>query len=462
MEEDTGGRSNVIIKNGNVALPDQEIFLHVDIRVRDGKIDEIGEGLSPEHDDTGDDIIDAVGLIVLPGGIDPHVHFNDPGYTEREDFYLGSCAAASGGITTVIDMPCTSIPPVTDKRNLQEKLTAIKCKSVVDFGLYGGVCAQSFENGFPMNMEELSETVLGFKTYFISGMDNFGRLNHYQFKCVLEKAKELGLPVLLHGEDFDYINEATARAMNEGNKPIHYYRSRPETAEILAALSAVELAHETGADLHIVHIGTARVAEMLGEGVTGETGPHYLEFDLTDFEKIGSYLKCTPPVKSPGNKQKLWEHIARGKISLIASDHAPCREKEKHTGSIWTDYAGIPGCPTLLPYAFSEGYMERRISLSRFLKIISENAARRYGLFYRKGSIEKGKDADFVLIDPDQHWIVKGKGFYSKGKITPFEGRVFKGKIVKTILRGKVIYTSEQGIVIQGGNGRLVKRRCPG
>jgi len=157
--------------------------------------------------------------------------------------------------------------------------------------MFGGVPGSSFEEGFPVCMEELSGHVLGFKTYFISGMESFTRVNHFQFKKVLEKARELVLPVLLHAEDYDYVSDATVSSMKEGVSPINYYRSRPEAAEVLAVLSAVELVKETGANLHIVHIGTARAGELLRDNdVTGETGPHYLEFDVRDFERIGSPL----------------------------------------------------------------------------------------------------------------------------------------------------------------------------
>ena len=475
----------MIIKGAKALLPGQEDLREVDISIEAGKIAEIMVRGSDQKDR---EIIDARGLWILPGGIDPHVHFDDPGYTEREDFFHGCCAAASGGITTVIDMPCTSVPPVTDRRNLRQKLEVIEQKAVVDFGLYGGVCAQSFTSqsfapqsavpkfilpqsaapkfispqsaglGLERNMEELAETVLGFKTYFISGMESFSRLDHYQFKLVLEISRELGLPVLLHAEDYDYIQAATVRYMKEGNGPSCYYHSRPEIAETLAVLSAVEIAEETGADLHIVHIGTARVGELLKNNrITGETGPHYLQFDLADFERMGAVLKCTPPVKGPENKERLWQQLADHTLSFVASDHAPCRKEGKHTGSIWTDYSGIPGCGTMLPYMFSEGFMKGRISLRRLGEVTSEGAARRYGIYHRKGSIETGKDADLVLIDPNGSWVVRGKEFYSKGKVTPFEGMKFDGRIVKTILRGKIIYTSEEGVVGQAGYGELVK-----
>ncbi|HHF52909.1 MAG TPA: allantoinase, partial [candidate division WOR-3 bacterium] len=180
---------------------------------------------------------------------------------------------------------------------------------------------------------------------------------------------------------------------------------------------------------------------------------------VEDFIKIGSPLKVTPPVKGKGNREKLWNLLNNGKISFVASDHAPCPEAEKNTGSIWTDYSGIPGTETLLPYLFSEGYMRGRLSWRRFVEAISSEAAKYYGLYYRKGSIEVGKDADLVLIDPQKRWVVEGNKFLSKGKITPFEGMEFKGRIVKTIVRGRVVYDEKDGISVEPGYGIFLKRK---
>jgi len=396
-------------------------------------------------------------MIVLPGGIDPHVHFDDPGFTDREDFYHGSCCSASGGITTVIDMPCTSIPPVTDLDNLREKLGVIEKKAVIDFGLFGGISPQSMAGGYPDNFRELSELVLGFKTYFISVMEFFSALNHFQFRGVLEKAKELGAIILLHAEDLSYVNAATDYYMKRGKAPIDYYRSRPEAAEVLAVANAVELAEEVGGDLHIVHVSTARAAEIIASSsVTCETEPHYLQFDIDDFIRLGSPLKTTPPVKKPGNKERLWQYLSDGRINFVASDHAPCPASGKETASIWTDYAGFPGSGTLLPYLFSEGYMKGRLSLRRLVEVASENAARRYGLYPRKGAIEVGTDGDLVLIDPDRTWTVEGEKFLSKGHITPFEGMELKGRVIRTIVRGTTVYDADRGIRVEGGYGRFL------
>lgn len=445
----------LLIKNGKVALSGENHLRNLDIETQNGVITALGSNLS------GDNVIDAAGCVVIPGGIDPHVHFNDPGFTEREDFLHGSSAAASGGITTVVDMPCTSVPPVTNLENLEEKHNHIKKKALVDYGFFGGVSAQSYEEGFAENMEELSNVVLGFKTYFLSGMDSFKQLSGYQFMRVLQKAKEFNIPVLLHAEDAEFVKEATRVEQAKGATWENYYRSRPEMAEILAVQSAISIARETGAELHIVHVATARAAKLIKdiENVTGETCPHYLAFSKEDFEIHGSALKTAPVVKSEENKTELWRLLREGVIDFMASDHAPAPEEQKNTGSVWTDYSGIPGNPTLLPYLFSEGYAQKRLNLSRFLELISENAARRYGFYDRKGSITIGKDADLVIIEPDTKWTVSGKDLYSKGKITPFEGMEWEGRIRNTILRGQVIYDADRGITAEPGYGKLIKRK---
>ncbi len=444
----------LIIKNSQIAFSNESDLKPLDVKIQEGKISQIGDSLSGENE------IDATGLILFPGAIDPHVHFDEPGYTHREDFYHGSCAAASGGITTVIDMPCTSIPPVTNLENLKNKLKIIQKKSVVDFGLFGGVSGQSFEN-YENNMNELSEYVLGFKTYFISGMETFSRLDYSQFLKVLQFSNRVHRPILLHAEDYNFVKKEESLEKKNGSDWINYYNSRPENAEILAVKSAVKLAEQANANLHIVHIGTAEAGELLSdkEKITGETAPHYLKFNLDDLRKIGGALKTAPVVKKKGNSDKLWKLLIKGTIDFVASDHAPAPVENKNAKSVWDIYSGIPGAGTLFPYLYSEGFIKREIKLDKFLKIVSENAAKRYGFFDRKGSIEVGKDADLILLDPSKKWTVKGEKFYSKGKITPFENKTFQGRIIKTIIRGKVVYDIEKGIVQKAGFGEYLKAK---
>lgn len=445
-----------IIKNGWVCIPEEPELKKKDIFIQDGLISEIGSFENPEEADVH--LIDAEGLWVFPGGIDPHVHLNDPGFTDREDFYHGTCAAAKGGITTIIDMPCTSVPPVTELKHLKVKLEAVQQRAVVDFGFFGGVSSQSFQSFIETDAFELAPEVMGFKAYYLSGMPSFERLLPEQLEAVLESAKMLSRPVLLHAEDYDYVTEKTEEYSKMENSPFFYYKSRDERAESLAVAEAAELAQKVKGDLHIVHLGTCAPEKHFDNvHVTCETCPHYLAFDVNDFEELKSVLKVNPPVKSPPNKVRLWRMLQNGTALFVSSDHAPCREQDKYTGSIWTDYSGIPGLETLYPFMVSEGLIEGRLSLTRFSEVTSSNAAKRYGFFDRKGSIEPGKHADITIVNPDDTTVVNGLQFYSKGKVTPFENYEFKGCIEYTMVRGQVVYQKGKGIVADKGSGKFVR-----
>lgn len=460
----------MIVTGGRVALPGLDEPVPADIRIDGGAISCIS---LPGQMTTGkDEVIDAAGLLVLPGIIDPHVHFDDPGYTDREDFAHGTAASASGGVTTIIDMASTSVPPVTSAENLKTKLSVVAPKAVIDFGFFGGISDQVFESGVQGAMEGLAPDVMGFKCYFVSGMDSFRRLNYSQFQRVLEIASTLGRPVLVHAEDYNLVTGATdAVRSGGGTGPGDYYRSRPEAAEVLAVQAAAELAsvvygHEPPAmpPVHIVHVSTGRAAEIIGATpyLSGETGPQYLAFTLNDFESIGAPLKVTPPPKSAPNNEMLWSALVGGALDFAASDHAPAPVEQKSTGSIWTDYAGIPGSGTLFPYLFSEGYSRGRLSLSRLVRITSGAAAKRYGLDRRKGAIRIGMDGDVVLVDPAGEWTVRGEEFLSKGKVTPFEGMSLTGVVRKTIVRGQLVYDRDHGIVTRPGTGHFLRRNDPG
>ncbi len=431
----------MLIKGGKAALPGEERLQRVDVRVEGGIICEIGLDLEGEAD------IDASGLELYPGGIDPHVHFFDPGYTQKETFAAGSAAAASGGITTVIDMPCTSIPDVTSLENLRKKLSVVEGKAQVDFAFHGGISGQVYRRGFVPVMEELAPWVTGFKCYTVSGMESFEAVDLYQLTAILNQARRLGRPVLLHAEDKAWVDRATAVEQDRGDDSGNYYRSRPEMAELLAVEGAARAVRETGADLHVVHVGTAAAAWVISpvEGMTGETCPHYLAFTRDDLDRIGPPLKTAPVVKSPGNREGLWQALAEGALLYAASDHAPGTREEKHTDDIWKASSGIPGTGTLFPYLYSEGLRRGRLSLARFLEVTSGAAARRFGLDDRKGALAPGRHGDMVLMDPAAEWTVRGEDFLFQGKDTPWEGDVFQGKVVQTLLRGQPVYRDGSG-----------------
>lgn len=443
------------IKNGSIALPGKDNFFLADIRIEKEKIVEIAPGLKGV-----DDEFDATGLMIFPGAIDPHVHFDDPGYTHREDFIHGTSAAASGGVTTVIDMPCTSIPPVTNLHNLKQKLKIVEKEAIIDFGFYGGVSALSFDKVLAGDLEELSHYILGLKTYFISGMETFPRITATQLEELLQYTGAFNLPVLLHAEDFDLIEKLSQNKQFENATPLDYYNSRPEEAEVEAVRKAINAAEKSKSRLHIVHVSTGRAAALISQSryVSGETAPHYLAFSLDDFQQRGSILKITPPLKKTKNRDELWTSLINGDLAFVASDHAPAPESEKFSASIWTDYSGIPGSGTLFPYLFSEGLQKKKISLSRFTEVTSSSAAKQYGIDHLKGAISVGKDADLVIVDAHKTWKVEGKKFFSKGKITPFDGYEFNGRIMRTMCRGQWVYSDEEGIMANPGSGKFLTK----
>jgi allantoinase len=460
----------VLIRGGLAALPGEGELRRASIRVRGECIAEISESLAPEG---GEEVVDAAGLLVLPGAIDPHVHFDEPGFTSREDFLHGSAEAARGGVTTVIDMPCTSLPPVLDAAALDNKLSYVSKAALVDFALFGGVSGHRIEESLrrpgadaregdgPGAMAELAPRVVGFKCYFISGMESFTRVTHDGFARVVAEAERLGRPVLLHAEDFDYVTAATARikAARGAARPewSDYADSRPEAAELAAVAAAVALARGREPTLHIVHVATAAAAEIAHRaGATCETCAHYLAFGREDFAEKGAALKTAPVVKGRSERELLWRLLAEGTIDFLASDHAPCRAAEKETGDPWTAYGGIPGVGTGYPYLISEGLLGGRLGLGRFLDAASGAAARRYGLDGRKGSLESGKDADIVLADPGARTRVSGDRLLSKGKITPFEGMELRGAVVSTFVRGRRVFDARAGIVAEPGSGRFL------
>jgi allantoinase len=457
----------MLIRDGLFALPGEDDFIRGSIRVRGERIAEIGAGIGSElTPEKGEEEVDASGLVVIPGGIDPHVHFDEPGFTSREDFAHGSAEAAKGGITTVIDMPCTSLPPVLDLSALENKLSHIAPNAYVDYALYGGVSGHRAAESLPGpdgpgNMEALASKVVGFKCYFISGMTSFTRVTHDDFGRVVAEAEKLGRPVLLHAEDFDYVTAATSRVKDARGaaKPKweDYCDSRPEEAELVAVASALALARGREKTLHIVHVGTAAAAELVRDrGASCETCAHYLAFGREDFALRGAALKTAPVVKSRTERDRLWSLLADGSISFLASDHAPSSREEKETGDVWTAYGGIPGVGTGLPFLYSEGFVRGRLSLPRFLEASSGAAAKRYGLWARKGSLAVGKDADIVLIDPSSSTTIEGEKLLSKGKITPFEGMVLALSIESTFVRGRKAYDRALGLVAEKGSGKFL------
>jgi allantoinase len=443
-----------------------------DLLIVDGRIADVSAPADrPAEEDA--ETVDLGGRLVLPGVIDGHVHFDDPGFTHRENFETGTRAAAAGGVTCVVDMPCTSLPPVTSASNLRAKLEVIRPKALIDFMLWGGVSDNAMrESRWRENLEELVDAgVSSIKVYMLSGMDTFRDLAPRQIEDVLRETRRLGIPVGVHAEDREIVRPLEARIREEGREgPLDYAESRPAEGEVSAIEALWRLCQKTGARVHVVHLAARRgvdlIAEARDEGLplSAETCPHYLEFTAEDLEAQGALLKTAPVVKAADDRERLWEGLSSGELEFVATDHAPGRwPQEKTTGSIWTDYGGVPGVELSLPYLYSEGVRKGRLSLKRLTEITSSAPARFFGIPDRKGRIAAGFDADLAVLDENETWTVRAPDLHNLNTYTPLDGRRLTGRVTATILRGETVYnrardgTESFGVT---GFGQWVRREA--
>ena len=414
-------------------------------------------------------IYDGEFLVVIPGGIDSHVHFDTPGFEDRDDFEHGSTAAAFGGVTTVIDMPCTSLPPVTNKNNFEVKLNALKNRSLVDYNFYGGVCGNDFDNNLNIDeqIKDLADKgVAAFKTYLISGMNTFTDLDEERILQTAKWIKKAGKPMAVHAENKKMIIERSKISKTAGhNNWQAYCAARDDQAEAKAIKLLIEVVEKTKCRIHVVHLSSKlgldiiREAQYKGLKVTSETCPQYLFFTQKDFSnsKISAYLKTAPPVKNEIDRETLWDGLKDGTLYFVVTDHAGCNpDKEKSSQNFWEVYGGIPGVEHRVPFLFSEGFLKNKLTLSQTIKLLSSNVADYFNL-ESKGYIKEGYDADFALINLWDKQVINSKEMHSKGKYTPFEGITFNAVVEKTFLRGNLIMNSSGNSEQSIGYGKFIK-----
>jgi allantoinase len=452
------------IKNGFIVKQGNELG-EVTIYIEQGKIKSIFPYSHSEFKVEKE--IDASGNVIMPGFIDPHVHFDDPGYTEREDFETGTRSAAAGGISTVIDMPCTSIPPVTNGENFDKKLNIVSDKAYIDFAFWGGVTPAQIESlEYKKTLRELNKRgIVGVKFYTISGMETYPRMPVDLMDKAFRELKELNLVCGVHAEDYYLVDYYSKYLRSIGHTdPDSWDEGRVYEAEPVAIWTVIGITEKVHNKLHIVHLSSQeglRVinwAKQKNIDVTTETCPHFLLFVSEDYNKIGPILKTVPPVRREEDRVALWEGIKDGSIDFVASDHAAAKyPEEKSKKDFWENYAGIPGTQLMAPIILSFGFHSNKITLSRLREIMSENSAKRYGLYPQKGAIQVGSDADFTLIDPLEKWTVDPNKLESKGKYSVIAGYELTGKVKKTIVRGEIVFDDSLGVLKKKGYGRFVK-----
>jgi allantoinase len=387
------------------------------------------------------EIIDAGDAVVMPGLVDTHVHINEPGRTDWEGFETATRAAAAGGITTLVDMPLNSIPATTTREALKAKMEAAEGRCRVDVGFWGGVV--------PGNAGEiaglLDDGVLGFKAFLVpSGVDEFEHVEEADLREALPELARRGAVLLSHAELPGPI-EAAAGAWEEDGPDTYdrYLRSRPDAAETEAIDLLLRLCRETGARIHIVHLATAqalpalREARRAGLPVTVETCPHYLTFAAEEVPDGAVEIKCSPPIRSRENRERLWQALGAGEIDLVASDHSPSPPERKR-GSFRDAWGGIASLQLALPAVWT-GARERGFAIQDVARWMSRNPARLAGLG-SKGAIQTGFDADLLIWEPETAFQVDPGTLQHRHKLTPYAGRMLHGVVRRTLVRGRTVY----------------------
>jgi allantoinase len=404
------------------------------------------------------------GRVLLPGLVDSHVHINEPGRTEWEGFATATRAAASGGVTTLVDMPLNSVPETTSVQALTAKRIAACGKAWVDWAAWGGAV-----RGNSRALSSLAEAgVAGFKCFMIhSGIDGFALVDESELRLALAELAGTGLPLLVHAEISGPVDAATNRLRESAadwRSYSTYLASRPTAAEVEAIALLIRLAAEFHTPIHVVHLSAAEalpiLAEARGRGVpiSVETCAHYLWFAAEDIPDGATEFKCAPPIREQTNRELLWGALESGLIDSIVTDHSPCPPamKRQDVGQWDLAWGGIAGLGLALPVVWTA--MRRRgLTIDRVGKWMAAGPAQLAGLAGRKGALKQGADADLVVFDPEAAWIVAPEHLHFRHKLSPYLGAQLCGQVEETWLRGAQVYAS--GALVGSPSGKEMTRR---
>ncbi len=430
---------DLVIKNARIFI--NNAVQPAEIAIDNGKITKLGKIVGTEE---YNQVIDAKGALVLPGAIDVHVHFRDPGMTKKEDWYTGSCAAAAGGVTTVIDHPNT-IPPTIDADSFKRKRKEAK-KSIIDYGINAGVTS---------NLEYLKELwelgVTAFGEIFLAESTASLNVNYRILKEALEVIGNLGAVACIHAED-EETRQKFVHLLKGNLAPESYSKSRPALSEKIAVENAIKLGKDT--KLHFCHISAhgsleaIRKAKNENKNITCEVAPHHLFLTIKDYKRLGTLGKMNPPLRDFHSKESLWKGLNDGTVDVIASDHAPHLEHEKMT-DIWTAPAGVPGVETMMPLMLM-AVKRNLLTIKRLIEVTSLNPARIFSL--KKGVLAPGYDADIVIVGEARE--IRKEKLHSKAGWTTYNG--MEGMFPRmTISRGDIVF-EDGDIIAKRGRGRFI------
>ncbi|WP_339227083.1 allantoinase [Oceanobacillus sp. FSL K6-2867] len=438
---------DLILRDGNIVTADS--IVSGDIAVKDGKIVEVSADKAIEG--TAVKEINAEGLHILPGLIDTHVHFNEPGRTEWEGLETGSRSLAAGGATSFFDMPLNSTPPTINKENLDLKKELGEEKAIVNPYYWGGLVPENIAD-----LKDLHENgVIGFKAFMSpSGIADFNNVDDESIFKGMKEIASLGSLLAVHAESTVICDQLAAEKQEQGKTTARdFVESRPIISEIEAVRRIISYAEATGCKLHIVHASSRKVVEVIndakqrGVDITVETCPHYLSLTVKDLEEKGAIAKCAPPLRDEDEVEDLWAAVAAGEINVIASDHSPAPASMKTiTDNYFEGWGGISGAQSTLNIMLTEGYFKRNLPLEKIVALTSTNPAKLFGL-ESKGTIAAGFDADITLVNLNEEFVLKAEDLKYRHKHSPYVGKTFKGNVKTTIVNGEVVF--ENGEIVE-------------
>lgn len=443
---------DLVVRKGILVTTEAEMP-GVGLAVKDGKFVAIARDEDLPDAET---VLDVDGAYILPGIIDGHVHFREPGLEYKEDFGSGSAAAAIGGVTCVLDMPNTK-PPTADPDAVRLKQRLAEEKSWVDFGVIGLVVQDNVEQILPM----AEAGVVGYKCFLGETVGNIPAPDDGVLLDAMRLIAQTGLRIGFHAENNDIMQHLIGKLKAEGRTDaLAHVDSRPPLAEVEAIQRVALFASDTGTKIHIYHLsskeGVQMVAEWQDKGVdiTTESGAHYCFLSSDRMKELGSILRINPPVRSSEHGAALLQGLITGRVASIATDHSPHTREEKLNDDIWKAISGFVGVETSVQVFLSEAVNAGKMSLRDFVRVTSYGPSRIWNMYPTKGAIRVGSDADLTIIDLNKPWEIRGENLHSKNSVTPFDGWKGKGMAVATIVRGQLVMRN--GELIGRPPGRIV------
>ena len=439
---------SILIESASMLTDHNDILTKVNILTEGGQIRRISNTDSLPAADT---VIHAEGLIALPGLIDAHVHLRDLELSYKETFESGTQAAAVGGYTTVLDMPNTR-PATTSSTNLSEKMRAANGRLFANVGFQASLLAD------PVELKRMAEKgAVAFKLYMNKALETFDDYNRTQLVTALQAAKDVDVPVTVHGENGEEIRRIQKNCLEQGKTSVsNFLSAHTASVEVTAVRRILGVAGQIGLRLHVCHITIPEAVKLVKAtpNATCEATAHHLLLNLSAFRKYGTLAICVPPIRSEKERRQLWSLFGHGDVDILASDHAPHTLEEKTKQNAWEAASGVPGLETSLPIIFTQ-VSKGKLTLRRLVEATSILPARIFNI-PRKGQLKEGFDADIVLVDPKEKTRVDPASFLTKAKYSPFAGLRCVGRAAYTIVNGTIV--AERGKIVGPAAGRVVRR----